>query len=396
MNKWKNLTTGEIREADASPGEGWVAYTPTMEVTDRLGDIERTGTEKIEALQKVLDERTADFERRLAAAGKTKTAETEGQKPISIQKLARSIATGDWRGAEYEREVAHPSERTAQTSGSDALGGYIVPPEYLPQEFVDYIYTEVNFINAGARVLNLTGGHPIVIPTQEGSATAYWVAENAAITESNLTFGQKTAVPHALAGLTKTSNRVLRDSNPSIETLIRQSLGNTLAVELDRALIYGLGASGQPLGLTRTTGINTTAAGAGMGLDNAWAMLDTIEVDNAIKGPLTWLLKYEQWHDLRKAADAAGQPKYTTGAGAVITKEAYGIPVLLDGNLTDGDAILGCFNQALVCQWGGMEFMASQHADTAFAADQTWIRAVMDVDLVVLQPLSFCFDTSFT
>jgi len=386
MNKWRNAE-GLIAECEKSPGEGWERVTPAEEVAECLT--------KINGRMDTLEQHMQDDKQR--AADIAEHQEHGDIKPVSLQKICRAIAANDWTGAEYERSVMVPKERTAQATTTDSLGGYVVPPEYLASEFIELIRTEVNFLAAGARMLNVSGG-PILIPTQEGGSTTYWVAENTAISESNLTFGQKTAQPHALAALIKTSNRTLRDSSPGIESLIRQDIAENIGIELDRACIYGSGAAGQPLGLTGTTGINTTAAAADITLDLAWAMIDTVEASNALKnyGGVAWLLKHEQWHDLRKAADAAGQPKYSTGAGTPISKECYGIPVFLDGNLTDGDAIFGAFSQFLVMQWGGLEFAASQHADTAFAADQTWIRAIMDVDFVVRQPLSFCFDTSFT
>ena len=47
-------------------------------------------------------------------------------------------------------------------------------------------------------------------------------------------------------------------------------------------------------------------------------------------------------------------------------------------------------------QWGSLEIATTKEADTAFATNQTWVRIIMQVDVAVRQPLSFCYTTGIT
>ena len=48
---------------------------------------------------------------------------------------------------------------------------------------------------------------------------------------------------------------------------------------------------------------------------------------------------------------------------------------------------------AVLADWGAMELMASKEADTAFAANQTWIRAIWLVEVMVRHAVSCCVCT---
>ena len=54
------------------------------------------------------------------------------------------------------------------------------------------------------------------------------------------------------------------------------------------------------------------------------------------------------------------------------------------------------WDDVVLADWGSIELVASSEADTAFAANQTWIRAIWLVDVMVRHAVScaVCTDTT--
>ena len=147
--------------------------------------------------------------------------------------------------------------------------------------------------------------------------------------------------------------------------------------------------------------INSTTAGGAITDDGVWDMLYQIENNKGVKaGGFSVVMSPKQWNELRQSADSAGQPKYTSGAAPAIDRTFAGMPVYTTHNLGSGTVVVGFFSQLLIVRGGGLSFAASEHASDgtnhAFVQNQTWLRATMDVDVIVKQPKSFCKDTSFT
>jgi HK97 family phage major capsid protein len=361
--------------------------------------------ERDERISALATEKT-ELETRIAALEeKVKTRIIRGPeagedkpKPISFRKLFRGMVSNDWSESGYEREACQESVRALGASG-DASGGYLVATQYMPQEFIDYLVANMVTRQAGGRELNGLMGSPVEIPRKTGKSTAYWTAENAAITASEMTFGNVTLQPHQCSTLTKVSNRLIRMSDPSIETLIREDLAETIGLELDRVALIGDGGDGEPIGIANTTGINTKSMNAVVTLALLEDMISTLEVDNALKGRLAWVFNPREWSIVR-ALLAAQQVNVRDPYGRDgVAGMLWGYPVYLStqlrtnlGGATDeGEIFFGNWSDLLLGQWGAIEFAVSQHADTAFAANQTWIRATIDVDVAVRQPVSFCY-----
>ncbi len=320
-------------------------------------------------------------------------------KPISICRLAQAIATGDWSQAGYELECIQASRTLA--AGTDSAGGYVVAAEYLANEFIEMIRDNSVCFEAGVRRLSGLTTSPVEIGKQTGGATAYWGAENTAITASEQTFGRVGMVPHPLTGLVKVSNQLIRMSNPSVETLIMEDLAAVLGLKLDLGILKGTGSSNEPLGIINTAGINTKSMNATVTLALMEDMLYELDKDNALKGKLSFVMHTREWSTIRALLIAAGITFNAWGKG--VGKELFGYPVhttnqlsiTMGGGSDEGEILFGNFADCIVGEWGAIEFMASQHAsdgsDHAFTQNQTWIRAIQLVDVAVRHAVSFCY-----
>lgn len=406
---WKHSETGAFRftEPPAADKDSWehvevASLSPKDRVFLRVDQMTAAETEARAALERFYDEKFAGMQREVdrltAVLGNRGTPKAEARPSISIQRLFRAISTGDWTGADAERDAVHSDEakrlRTLAAT-TDTAGGFMVPVNYLGAEFIQLLRANSVAYQAGARRLGGLMGSPVSIPKLTGGCTAYWVGENATITASDETVGQVQLQPRKLAALVQISNELLALADPSAEAMVQEDMARTLALKLDLGILKGSGASGQPLGILNTSGVNSTTATTAITDALVWDMVYELEADNADTSRLAIIGHPREWNKLRKAADNAGTPKFYAGAGAPITPEVHGFPFYRTTQLTAGELVVGNFNDCIVGEWAGLNFRASQDAGTAFANDQTWIRATMLVDVAVRNAVSFCVDTTF-
>lgn len=326
---------------------------------------------------------------------------------FSFVRAINAIRTGDWSEAGFEKEVFDNTRKKAMSAGTGSAGGYIVPTQYVA-ELIEMLYAESVVIGLGATVMDNLIGSPVEIPKQAGGATAYWVGENSDITASDLTFGQLVLTPKSVAALVKFSNRLLSLSNPSIEGIVRRDIAQTLALAVDLAALRGSGTSNQPIGIANTVGINTAVLGTNGGtftFDTAQDMVTELEVDNALKGKLGFVThpliikKLKKYKVPQYSGDTGGMPIVLPMTDQNL-KDLLGYnfktTTQIPTNLTKGtsndcsEVYFGNWQELIIAVWGGLEIQASNETYDAFQKNQTWIRAIQDVDIGVRHPESFC------
>lgn len=337
---------------------------------------------------------------------------TEEKESFSFLKAVNAIKSNDWSSAGFEKEIFANTAEKALASGSGTAGGYMVPNEYIA-EMIEMIRAESIVGDLGATYLNNLSGAPVEFPKQTGGATAHWVAENSAITESQQTFGQLTLSPKQVAAMTKVSNRLLKMSDPSVEAMVRRDIVKAISLAVDLAALRGSGTENEPMGIANTPGIlNVDTVGADGGpflFETAGQMEGALEDANALRGRLgfAWNPKIKRLLKQEKILNFSGQ---TTG-------EPYqvGLPAISDDKLRDilgydfrsstqipTDLVKGSsgatlseiyfanWEELLIGSWGGLELMASSEAGTSFASNQTWIRVIQEVDMGLRHNESFC------
>jgi HK97 family phage major capsid protein len=150
----------------------------------------------------------------------------------SLVKAINAAATGDWRNARLELEASEAvakrmgitpqglfvpydwmaGEQRDVVKGTATAGGHTVATNLLAQNFIDLLRNRMVLQQAGITVLSGLVGD-VAIPRQTGGATAYWVAESGAPTESLQAFDQVTMNPKTLGAFTDMSRRLLKQSS---------------------------------------------------------------------------------------------------------------------------------------------------------------------------------------
>ena len=164
-------------------------------------------------------------------------------------------------------------------TGGGSTAGKTVATNLLAASFIDLLRNKMSVTAMGAQFLTGLVGN-IAIPRQTGGAAAYWVAESGAPTESAAAFDQVSMSPKTVGAYSDISRKLLLQSSIDIEAFVRNDLATVMALAIDLAALNGTGASNQPTGVLKTSGIGDVAGGAN-GAAPTWANIVELETDVA-------------------------------------------------------------------------------------------------------------------
>jgi HK97 family phage major capsid protein/HK97 family phage prohead protease len=422
--------------------------TSVLETLERAGDAERTaqtrgadternrvrsliemgrqyGDEAL-ATQHVADGKsTDDLQRALLA----KFADKRSQAPLAEQEKEANIGLSDKETRQFSimralRHLADPTDAKARKeagfeiecsrAAADLYGkspkGIIIPADVLSRAFStttpaggpgsNIVATELlsgSFIELlrkkawvmkRARTLGGLIGN-VSIPRQNGTNQVYWVGEGGAPTTGQPSVDQIAFTPKTMGAKTEITRRLLMQSTPDAEALVRDDLLKIMALGLDSVAIYGSGTANQPRGLRNITGINAVdfAIAGKPTFEELVAMetqiaLDDAEVDSmsyafnaAIRGYMKTALKFP-----------------TTAASGTIWEPGNtvnGYDANVSNQVATGDVLFGNWNDLIIAMWGGLELTVDPYA----LSDSGGLKlvALQDIDINIRHVESFCY-----
>jgi HK97 family phage major capsid protein len=313
------------------------------------------------------------------------SAETERR----IGRKARGILVPD----QYFQEKRAFGDNVMLTTG---VGADLYPTMHRPDLFIDRLRDALVVGRLGATVLDGLIGN-VDIPRQTGSATAQWVAEDAALTDTTLTFDDVNLTPKTVGAITSYSRRMLINALPSIEAIVRNDLAAIVANAIDVKALVGDGTSNTPTGVVFSGAPEISVGGA-----PTWAkvleFISTIQASNADIGSMAWVM------NSATAAKLRGTLKTSTDtASNFLMNEPgslAGFPVAITNALSDasGDSpstepyvIFGAWSQLLVGYWSGVDILVNPYESTAYQKARVLVRVLRDADVVVRHPQSFAW-----
>ena len=331
---------------------------------------------------------------------------------FSIVRAVNALATGDWSKAGFEREMSDaqgqklgkqatgfylPSDvQRDLTVGTATAGGHTVATDLLSGSFIDMLRNRMTVMDLGATMMTGLNGN-VAVPRQTGGATAYWVAESGAVTESAAAFDQVSMTPKTVGAFSDISRKLLLQSSIDVEAFVRNELATTLALEIDRAAINGSGSSNQPTGILNVSGIGSVVGGTN-GAAPDWADIVDLEsavaIDNADNGALNYLTNAAVRGKLLQTEKASGTAQYVWADNNTLRGYNAAVSNQVPSNLTKGSTsgscsaiIFGNFNDLMVGMWGGLDIALD--ASTGSASGTLRVVALQDVDVAVRHAESF-------
>jgi len=285
--------------------------------------------------------------------------------------------------------------------GTDAAGGYLVSTDLLAANFIELLRNKMMTRALGAITLGGLVGD-VAIPKQTGGATAYWVAEGSAPTESTPAVGQLPLTPKTVGAVTDISRKLLKQSSIDVEAFVRADLAGVLALALDAAGLAGPGASNQPTGILSTTGIGDVVCGDPDGAAPTWGDIVGLEtevaVDNADVGALAYLTNAKARGTLKQTEKASNTAQFVWQDGiepGMGTMNGYRAAASnqVPSNLTKGAGtnlsaiIFGNWADLVYGLWGTVDITVDPYTNSTTGAVR--VVALQDADVGVRHAESF-------
>jgi HK97 family phage major capsid protein len=266
--------------------------------------------------------------------------------------------------------------------GTATAGGNLVETMLDAGSFIDLLRNASALDQAGATVLTgLTGN--VAIPRQSGAATAYWVAESGAPTESQQTVDQVSLTPKTVAAYTDYSRRLMIQSSIDVENMVRTDLARVLALKIDLAGLYGTGSNGEPLGLKLTTGVGTEDfANNAPTFAEVVALESDVATANALLGSPVYLMNAAMRGFLKTTSK-------DTGSGMFLMEgnEVNGYRGVLSNQVASNDLWFGNFADLIIGYFSGLDIMVDPFTNSTSGTVR--VVAMQDVDIAVRHPESF-------
>jgi HK97 family phage major capsid protein len=320
------------------------------------------------------------------------------EKNVSLLSVIRAGMEGralSGAEAEYSKEIERRTGRKAggvfvplsaleKRVNTTSSSPEIVPTDYRPDQFIEPFRNKLLARSMGVRVLSGLHGD-VSIPAYGTGVTSGWVAENGALTASDLTHDAKSLTPKHVGALSEISRQLVQQSSPDVEQLLRDDMSFALATSIDSALIKG-GGTNEPTGIIPTSGIQTASL-ATLNWAGISGMIAKSELANSTA--TAWLTSPGVTDKLRTTLKS-------TTAGAFYLLEngrMANLPVNSTKQVplasTKGQLILGDFSQVLLGIWSELDILVNPYESTAYARGGVMVRAMATCDIVIRHPEAF-------
>lgn len=152
-----------------------------------------------------------------------------------------------WAEKTYPDDKALSGYFKALTVSTPSEGGFVVP-DVLSAEMIQYLYPQLAFAKLGARRINMPRGN-LTLPRFDAAASASYIGETEKAVDTKPTIGTVKGSSRKLAALIPISNDLIRDSDPTFETYVRDDVIMALRLKKDYTAFYGAGTLHTPSGL---------------------------------------------------------------------------------------------------------------------------------------------------
>lgn len=278
-------------------------------------------------------------------------------------------------------------ETRATTKTTDV--SEIVPTDHRPQDYILPLRNALLARKLGVRVLSGLVGNPSIPRTAAGLSVG-WVAQDAALSASNLDTDAVTLAPKHVGGVTELSRQLIQQSSPDIEALVREDFAFAVAKAIDAGILCGPGTGNAPTGVIATSGIQTSAL-ATLNWANIHTLLQKLDLENSPAANIVASTKVK--------AKVATTLKVTSDAGAGFLLDGNviaGVPAYFinqmaekSGSPNTGRLVAGDFSQVLLGIWSELDLLVNPFAETPFGKGNVLVRIMATVDVAVRQPKAF-------
>jgi HK97 family phage major capsid protein len=228
-----------------------------------------------------------------------------------------------------------------------------------------------------------------VIPKVTQQTTPQWQnTEAASVTPSTPTLSQIAATPKQVGVVVQYSRQLSLQANADV--FVRNELLRTVGMTIDQAAIVGSGASGQPLGLLNTAGVQTQS---GTTLNAGCSTMKQKSAEaNAADERITFVSTPAVRALLEGRERSTGGGKFVWDADKVADRPAY-----VSTDMPAATMIAGDWSLIWLGLWGpGFVVEVNPFDPAGFKSGMIQARIIVRCDVAVLHPSAFVVASSIT
>lgn len=306
----------------------------------------------------------------------------------SLLRAIRAMADGNKESAGFEMEVSRELEKrlgtrpsglfvpigvldrqsamqrdNSMTVGGATSGAKLVGTDHLAGEFIQYAYDKMVVLKLGGTLMTGLVGN-VSVPKQTGKSTVYWPKEGGSATAQNISIGNLSLSPKQMAAITIASRKLVMQSAPSVEKLIKDDIYMGVMLGLDDAVYNGRGVVGSDY--EEPTGLFNLAEDSGIGIidgaDLGWDKLVEFETKvataNLNAGTMAYVMNAATHGILKTREKVEGYPMFLADKG-----EANGYPVETTNIIPNAHIAFGDHSKIIIANWGVLDIMANPYND---------------------------------
>ena len=244
-------------------------------------------------------------------------------------------------------------------------GGALVGTNILTGSIIELLRNKPLVSQMGAMTLTGLVGN-VAIPRITGGASCYWLSEQGPATASDQAFGQIGFQPKRLAARTGYTKELINQTDISVEALVRNDLTTVMAIEKDRAALFGNGGA-QPLGIFNTTGIGSVTFGGTASRAKLIQFQQIVATANASRGNLAYMTSPAASAKLLNVPVAPNYPTFlwegNIDSGNMVGRRSETTNQL---GLTAGDRMVyGNWNDLVLLDWAGIDVVVNPYSQDA-------------------------------
>lgn len=301
-----------------------------------LADVERLSTE-IETEERHARLSAVDYSQVVPAEKAPETGEDRQASQEAAYRDAFSAFTRrGMSGLDNEQRqllMSNQTEIRAGATSPGSAGGYFIPTDTLAK--ITETMKAYGGLLGAANVITTASGNPLNWPTNDDTSNVGAIlAENAQITEQDVTLGQKTLGAYMYTSkLVRLSLQLIQDDAFGVESWLARKLGERIGRAVAAHLATGTGSS-QPEGLFT----NATAGKTGASGQVTSVLYDDLidlqhSIDPAYRTSAQWAMSDSALKVVRKLKDGDGRPLWEPSTQVGVPSSLLGAPVLIDNGI---------------------------------------------------------------
>lgn len=248
--------------------------------------------------------------------------------------------------------------------------------------------------------INIANGSVLTLAKETAESSFSWTGSEEAGSEQQPTVGTITLTPKYYRAYAYVSNEAMKQvkADINLESFVRESLLRGQRKGIDRAILRGTSANGQPKGILNYA-LSTVAIDGTPTFDDLDAMVAELEAQDLLEGNLAFVTHPSVAKILRQLKGTDGQ-YYISRKNNDGIAEFLGQKFLTSTNVTAANGVypilFGDWSKVIAATFGALEVKVNEQAFTPWSKNQIVVGLFGNIDLNMINEKAIVNGTGAT